>query len=272
MLENKWRRSSSVFVLFDVLPLQQHVIDRANPVRQWILLFGLTQQQPLVLSFIRALQWETLSVSEAALLQRHVLHCASGPFPLCPQERRQAVFLVFIEQEVEWTGRLGSVFRHRCSRARLGPGAHCSLSGNDRGLFLLLLLNSVRHCVSPQQRKVCVCVWVCSCLLIPTCSWCIAAQSHREKEIADPLFPQILFASFDPTVIKIDFFLEAGVASSPTEEEQCLIWRLMCWRVNGSNFPTWWYSHRELAWRGTANVCHLLKMDQFASNECQLHT
>ncbi len=89
------------------------------------------------------------SVTEIPLLQRHVLQFACLPFPLCSQERQPAVFLVFIEQEVEWTGRPGSVFRHRGSRARLGPGAHCSLSGNYRGLFLLLLLNSVWHCVSP---------------------------------------------------------------------------------------------------------------------------
>lgn len=83
------------------------------------------------------------SVTEIPLLRRHVLRCACLPSPLCPQEKQPAVFLVFIEQEVEWTGRPGSVFRHRGSRARLGPGAHCSLSGNYRGLFLLLLLNSV---------------------------------------------------------------------------------------------------------------------------------
>lgn len=145
------------------------------------------------------------SASEIPLLRRHVLRCASLPFPLVfsGKERQPAVFLVFIEQEVEWTGRPGSVFRHRGSGARLGPGAHCSLSGNCRGLFLLLLLNSVWHCVSPPAR---VRVRV------------IATQSHGvKKEIADPLFQQRLFASFDPTVIKIAFFLEAGAAVSPTE-------------------------------------------------------
>lgn len=70
-------------------------------------------------------------------------HPTPPPHFSCSQERQPAVFLVFIKQEVKWTERPGPVFRHHCSRARLGPAAHCSLSGNYRGLFLFLLLNSV---------------------------------------------------------------------------------------------------------------------------------
>ena len=68
---------------------------------------------------------------------------SSSSSPSCSQERQPAVFLVFIKQEVKWPERPGPVFRHQRSRAQLGPGAHCSLSGNYRGLFLFLLPNSV---------------------------------------------------------------------------------------------------------------------------------
>lgn len=67
----------------------------------------------------------------------------SQPPPPLVLRKGSRLFSLFIKQEVKWTERPGPVFRHRCSRAQLGPRAHCSVSGNYRELFLFLLLNSV---------------------------------------------------------------------------------------------------------------------------------
>lgn len=122
---------------------------------------GLSQHLPPVWSYVEGDQcWG--SVNQIPLRQRHApppfTRITSLPFPLMFSGKAPAVFLVFIEQEVQWTRRAGSVFRHGGSRARLGPRAHCSLSGNCYFCYCCLILSDN---VSFPNRGRCVCVLQC---------------------------------------------------------------------------------------------------------------
>lgn len=135
---------------------------------------GLSQHLPPVWSYVEGDQcWG--SVNQIPLRQRHAPppfnSITSLPFPLMFSGKAPAVFLVFIEQEVQWTRRAGSVFRHGGSRARLGPRAHCSLSGNCYFCYCCLILSD--NVSFPNRgRCVCssVCIFVCSPLPRPEMS------------------------------------------------------------------------------------------------------
>lgn len=134
-------------------------------------LSGLSQHRGHVWSYVRAYQCVE-DVSEIPLFQRHVLHSTPLPFPLCPQERLPAVFLVFIEQEVDWTGWPGSVFRRLVAETGLGPEPIVLYLATTEGYFCYccLILSDI---VRLQQRNVCVCA--CSCFKMSLEHW---AQSH----------------------------------------------------------------------------------------------
>lgn len=123
-------------------------------------LSGLSQHQGHVWSYVRAYQCVE-DVGEIPLFQRHVLHSIPLPSPLCPQERPPAVFLVFIEQEVDWTGWPGSVFRRLVAETGLGPEPIVLYLATTEGYFCYccLILSDI---VKPQRRNVCalVCVFL----------------------------------------------------------------------------------------------------------------
>ncbi len=158
-------------------------------VTHWNLFFGLSQHQPHVLSYVRAHQCAGLSVR---FLSSGVTSSSVPLFPPpCVLRKGSRLFSLCLSSR-KWSGPGG---RAQCldtevAEPRLGLGAHCSLSGNYRELFLLLLLNSVWHCVSPQQRK--VCVYVCVCVF-PACSLqnvhgALQPKATEERKSQTPYF------------------------------------------------------------------------------------
>lgn len=139
-------------------------------------LSGLSQHRGHVWSYVRAYQCVE-DVSEIPLFQRHVLHSTPLPFPLCPQERPPAVFLVFIEQEVDWTGWPGSVFRRLVAETGLGPEPIVLYLATTEGYFCYccLILSDI---VRLQQKNVCVRVPALKCL------WSI--EPKATEEVAGP--------------------------------------------------------------------------------------
>lgn len=71
---------------------------------------------------------------------------------------------MFIGQEVEWTGRLGSVFRHLAAETGLGPEPIVLYLATAGGYFCYccLILSDIVS-VPSRGRYVCVCAYVCVC-------------------------------------------------------------------------------------------------------------